>query len=348
MPIVRCVRTVWAPLLIVTAGSVACIGQSEPAGTSATPPAAGVRGETPPTLEPGVGEVVEKILSSARSSWTHERADSRRRGRSPAALRGRARSPPVVRRRDARAGGRGHCRRCGRGGRLRTRSGGLRRARCSRSSGARFGPARRPAADRALFDLGLSIAGARILRAVRNGRVDPATMNWGYTIERKPVDPHALLKEVREGKGLPAVIESLEPPVRHYARAKRALAAYRSFWLRPARLTPCRNCRRARPRWNQAGPGHGLPQLVVRLRVLGDLQRGGGRSARRERLFTPVRWSRPSRTFRPGTASKPTASSAPARSGLSTYRWHNGCDRLSWPWNGCDGCRRSAAVRTCS
>ena len=279
MPIVRCVRTVWAPLLILTVGSVACVGQSEPAGTSATPPAAAVRGETPPTLESGVGEVVEKILSSAehpgltnalipdvaadlrplyeaepdRLLWFDGATPVRAAEATVAAVAAAADygldpadyDVPLLQEqwRSVRAGS-------------------------------------APAADRALFDLGLSIAGARILRAVRNGRVDPATMNWGYTIERKPVDPHALLKEVREGKGLPAVIESLEPPVRHYARAKRALAAYRAL-AAAGDPDAVPELPKGQTKVESGRTWAGLPQLVVRLRVLGDLSEAATRDASR-------------------------------------------------------------------
>ena len=135
-----------------------------------------------------------------------------------------------------------------------------------------------PAADRALFDVGLSIAGARILRAVHNGRVDPATMNWGYTIERKPVDPHALLKEVREGKGLVAVIESLEPPLPHYARAKRALAAYRAL-AAAGEPDAVPELPKGQTKVESGRTWAGLPQLVARLRVLGDLSDAAARTA---------------------------------------------------------------------
>ena len=75
--------------------------------------------------------------------------------------------------------------------------------------------------DRALFDMALAVGAARMLRAVHLGRVDPATMLWGYHIERKKVDPAGLLREVREGKGLAALLDDLQPDVSHYARARR-------------------------------------------------------------------------------------------------------------------------------
>ena len=85
------------------------------------------------------------------------------------------------------------------------------------------------APDRALFDVGLSVAAARMLRAAHNGRIDPATMHWGCQIERKVVDPFGLLKEVRDGKGLAATLDALQPPFPHCARARRTLATYRTL-----------------------------------------------------------------------------------------------------------------------
>jgi murein L,D-transpeptidase YcbB/YkuD len=85
------------------------------------------------------------------------------------------------------------------------------------------------APDRALFDVGLSVAAARLLRAVAVGRIDPATMDWGYHVARKSVDHAALLHDVRDGKGLAATLDALQPPVAHYARARATLAVYKAM-----------------------------------------------------------------------------------------------------------------------
>jgi murein L,D-transpeptidase YcbB/YkuD len=82
-----------------------------------------------------------------------------------------------------------------------------------------------PAADRALFDVGLSVASARLLPAVHSGRVDPATMHWGYRVDRKAIDLGGLLREARDGKGLAATLDALQPPFAHYSRARRTLAS---------------------------------------------------------------------------------------------------------------------------
>jgi murein L,D-transpeptidase YcbB/YkuD len=126
------------------------------------------------------------------------------------------------------------------------------------------------APDRALFDLGLSIGAARMLRAVHLGRVDPATMLWGYHIERKKIDPAAVLREVREGKGLAVLLDELEPQVSHYARARRTLAAYRAL-AAAGEPEPVPALPKGQTKVEPGKPWAGVPQLAARLRVLGDL-----------------------------------------------------------------------------
>ena len=61
--------------------------------------------------------------------------------------------------------------------------------------------------ERAHFDVAISVAAARMVRAVHVGRVDPATMNWGYNITEKTIDVPAALHDVRQGKGLRATLD---------------------------------------------------------------------------------------------------------------------------------------------
>jgi murein L,D-transpeptidase YcbB/YkuD len=136
-----------------------------------------------------------------------------------------------------------------------------------------------PASDRALFDVGLSVAAARMLRAVHTGRVDPATMHWGYRIERKAVDPRGLLRDVRDGRGLAASLDALQPPFAHYARARRVLAAYRKLAAAgEPEVVP--ELPRGQTKVEPGKTWAGVPQLAARLRVLGDLSAGAaGHSA---------------------------------------------------------------------
>jgi murein L,D-transpeptidase YcbB/YkuD len=124
--------------------------------------------------------------------------------------------------------------------------------------------------ERALFDVGLSVAAARILRSVHIGRVDPATLRWGYQIARKPVDGPALLHEVREGKGLAATLDALQPPFPHYTRARKTLAEYRAR-AATGEPDPVPELPKGQTKVTPGMAWAGLPQLVARLRVFGDL-----------------------------------------------------------------------------
>jgi L,D-transpeptidase YcbB len=126
------------------------------------------------------------------------------------------------------------------------------------------------AADRALFDLGVSTAVARILKAVHVGRVDPATMYWGYDVSTKRVDLASLLPATRDGQGLAATLDAISPAVKHYARARRTLAVYKARALagEPDLIPDLRG------EQSKVEPGQswvGIPQLATRLRAYGDL-----------------------------------------------------------------------------
>ena len=127
------------------------------------------------------------------------------------------------------------------------------------------------APERALFDLGMSVATARLIRSVHMGRVDPRTMQWGYTVVPKKIDVTAVVREVREGKGL----------ARHAGRNAAAGPALCAGAQDAGRVqgagqgrgagAGAGRCRRGRPRWSPARRGTACPQLAARLRALGDL-----------------------------------------------------------------------------
>ena len=124
--------------------------------------------------------------------------------------------------------------------------------------------------ERAQFDLALSIAGVRLVRAVYIGRVDPALLRWKYEGPRKAIDAAALLQDARAGRGLGDVLRSLEPKVSHYVRARATLATYRALAAEgeppPVPALPAGQ--------KKVVPGQawsGVPQLVARLQAVGDL-----------------------------------------------------------------------------
>jgi murein L,D-transpeptidase YcbB/YkuD len=125
------------------------------------------------------------------------------------------------------------------------------------------------AADRASFDLAVSAAVARMVRAVAIGRVDPATMDWGYDVAQKEFDIAAAVQNVRDGQPLGAELDHLQPSFPHYARARQALAVYRALAKNgepPLVPDP--------PKGRSLKPGahwEGIAQLAARLHTLGDL-----------------------------------------------------------------------------
>jgi murein L,D-transpeptidase YcbB/YkuD len=125
----------------------------------------------------------------------------------------------------------------------------------------------RSATDRALFDLGLSVAVVRLLSAVHLGRVDPATMDWGYDLAPKQLDIAATLRDVRNGQGVTAAVAALEPPFAHYARARRTLSTYRSAIEPP----PVPALPEGQKKVEPEEPWTGVPALAARLRAFGDL-----------------------------------------------------------------------------
>jgi len=123
--------------------------------------------------------------------------------------------------------------------------------------------------DRALFDLAVTIGVLREIGAVHGGRVDPRALAWGFSVGAKKVDRAALLREARAGRGVPALLDSLEPSYPHYVRNRRELARYRSLaQAGEPEAVP------ALPKGRKVEPGKawaGVPALRTRLRVLGDL-----------------------------------------------------------------------------
>ena len=125
-------------------------------------------------------------------------------------------------------------------------------------------------ADRALFDIGVSTAVARMAKAVHAGRVDPATMYWGYDNSSKKVDIAAVIREARDGQGLAHALDGLSPQVTHYARARRMLATYRARAVK-GEPEPVPNLPKGQGKVEAGKSWEGIPQVAARLRALGDL-----------------------------------------------------------------------------
>ena len=125
-------------------------------------------------------------------------------------------------------------------------------------------------AQRAQFDVALTVTVARLLAAVHLGRVDPDVLSWKYAGPHKRLDRVALLRDARLGRGLGDVLRGLEPTVSHYVRARAALAVYRQLAEagEPPAVPPLPRGRR------KVLPGQtwtAVPQVAARLRAVGDL-----------------------------------------------------------------------------
>ena len=123
-------------------------------------------------------------------------------------------------------------------------------------------------AQRALFDLALTTSVVRLASAVHRGRVDPATLRWGYTVVPRTLDRAQVLRELRENGDLGRLLAELQPPFAHYARAKTTLARYKKMAATEPPLVP------ELVKAQKIEPGKawaGVTPLAARLRALGDL-----------------------------------------------------------------------------
>ena len=124
--------------------------------------------------------------------------------------------------------------------------------------------------ERAHFDLGLSVGAARMLKAVHVGRVDPATMLWGYDISAKQLDLIKAVADARQGRGLADTLEALQPPFPHYRRARRMAAIYRGL-AKAGEPPPVPDLARGVRKIEAGTAWAGVPPLAARLQRFGDL-----------------------------------------------------------------------------
>ncbi len=132
------------------------------------------------------------------------------------------------------------------------------------------GPSPVAGTDRALFDLAMSAAVLREIGAVHHGRVDPRTLGWAYDVGPKKLDRAALLLEARNGEGVPALLDRLEPTYAHYAWLKKALARYREL-AQAGEPPTVPDLPKGRRKLGPRQPWPGVEPLRARLVVFGDL-----------------------------------------------------------------------------
>lgn len=142
-------------------------------------------------------------------------------------------------------------------------------------------------ADRASFDLALTVCLMRFIADLHSGRVNPRAVNFGFDVANKKYNLPALLHDKfvnANPRDVPALIAAVEPPYEGYRRARQALRLYAGLAVKepgaklpvPARVI---------------GPGElyrGLPQLVQLLELTGDLAPGAAGQLDPPRYQQPV------------------------------------------------------------
>ena len=123
-------------------------------------------------------------------------------------------------------------------------------------------------ADLAHIDLALTVCTMRYISDLRIGRVNPQHFKFGLDVGPKKYDlPDLVRTQVLTAADVPALIAKDEPPYEGYRRAEVALATYMKLagaGDAPAVPIPPKGVRPHKP-------FSGTPQLIVRLRQLGDL-----------------------------------------------------------------------------
>jgi len=124
-------------------------------------------------------------------------------------------------------------------------------------------------ADRALFDVALTVSAMRLLQAAHWGRVDPRLVGFDYDVTSKRIDLAAALRAARDAGGLPAAVAAAEPQFPVYRRLVKALADYRA--IAAAEPPPVPALAAKQKKVEPGKPWAGAPALAARLRAYGDL-----------------------------------------------------------------------------
>jgi murein L,D-transpeptidase YcbB/YkuD len=122
--------------------------------------------------------------------------------------------------------------------------------------------------DFARQDIQLTLAAARFVGDLHDGRVDPREAGYDLEIPRPPIDVAGLLATLATAPSVAAALDAIEPQYRHYALLKQALGHYRELASHPE-LNPLPN-----PGKTSIKPGEvyvGAPALRRLLVALGDM-----------------------------------------------------------------------------
>jgi len=118
------------------------------------------------------------------------------------------------------------------------------------------------------FDVALTVAAMRYIDALHIGRINPQHFKFGFTVGPTKIDlPEFMRNQVLPARNVSAVIETVERPHAGYRRAEAALAQYLELAAQGDGDPVPMPAKTVRPGDTYAG----MPQLIRRLHLLGDL-----------------------------------------------------------------------------
>ena len=123
-------------------------------------------------------------------------------------------------------------------------------------------------ADAARFDVALTVCIMRYISDLHIGKVNPKHFEFGFDVQARKYDlPQFLKQDIVDAANVANVLAQVEPPYPGYRRTIQALDTYLD-------LAKKYNGKPLPPITKTIGPGDsyaGVPQLIVLLRLLGDL-----------------------------------------------------------------------------
>ena len=132
-------------------------------------------------------------------------------------------------------------------------------------------------ADAARFDVALTVCIMRYISDLHIGKVNPKHFEFGFDVQAKKYDlPQFLKEDIVDAANVANVLAQVEPPYPGYRRTIQALDTYLD-------LAKKYNGKPLPPVTKTIGPGDsyaGVPQLIVLLRLLGDLPAERQRASR--------------------------------------------------------------------
>jgi murein L,D-transpeptidase YcbB/YkuD len=124
------------------------------------------------------------------------------------------------------------------------------------------------APDLARFDLALTVSAMRYVSALRNGRINPRSLQLGLDVEHKRFKLGEFLRSrLVEAQDVKSVVEQVEPSYAGYRRTRAALEHYLALERQGEGDPLPAFAKNVKP--GEAYPG--LKQLAQRLQLLGDL-----------------------------------------------------------------------------